>query len=358
MSTGSVHALALPYLEQHPPVGRLRLLFGDVRIDVHSNSGELLEKLGGYFQSFLASGGEPDIEVTAIQRPVLDLGLDYTVKQPEPGKTKIKEEYLDLDDGRIIRKRLTGMVFFLAGDTQAAMGPCIENDNQVINFINNRFIERLIKRGSLLFHASGVALRGKGLNMAGFAGMGKSTLALNIMCQGTDFVSNDRVMVEPSDGGLMMHGVPKMPRVNPGTVLHNESLRPVIPEAERERFEQLPPEQLWDLEHKYDALIEECFGEDKFTLSCPMRALVLLNWQRDGSTLRIKEVDLSERRDLMPAFMKELGLFFEWDERTRHRDMSDNAYIQLLRDCPVFELSGGVDFDKAADFCVDFLKKA
>ena len=65
--------------------------------------------------------------------------------------------------------------------THAAVGPCLANDNQIVNFINNRLIEVRLRAGDLLFHAAGVARNGRGLALAGFSGAGKSTLALAIM---------------------------------------------------------------------------------------------------------------------------------------------------------------------------------
>ncbi|EPR34395.1 hypothetical protein dsat_0043 [Alkalidesulfovibrio alkalitolerans DSM 16529] len=350
-----VAALAEKFLREAPLTQQLGLRFGDTRIDVRSNSAALVAKLRDYYRDFLGEGGIADIEVAAIEREAVDIGLPLAPKTPEPGKRKIKEEFLDLPDGRVVRKRLTGLVCLFGGGLNLIVGPCIANDNQIVNFINNRYIERLIKRGCLLFHASGVAVGEQGLTLAGFAGMGKSTLALHIMRHGTDFVSNDRMMVERDTEGLVMHGLPKMPRVNPGTVLHNDSLGPVIPADERERFLAMPAEELWDLEHKYDAFIDECFGPDRFRIRCRMKALVLLNWRREKAPLSIARVDLTARRDLMPAFMKELGLFFEMDAETRGRDMSEGAYLAMLGDCPVYELSGGVDFEAAAVFCKNLL---
>jgi len=360
MKNPTVKGLAAPFLWAHPASRFLCLRFGGASVLVRSNSKELTDKLAAYYRDFLdpaSTACEPaDIEVTALELPEVDLGLPLAPKPPEPGKKRIKEEFLDLPDGRVVRKRLTGMVYLFGQGVQLALGPCLANDNQVVNFINNRYIERLIKDDSLLFHASGVARGDKGLCLAGFAGMGKSTLALAVMRHGTDFVSNDRVMVERTETGLVMHGLPKMPRVNPGTVLANPNLAPVIPAGERARFEAMPPAELWDLEHKYDAFIDECFGPDKFRLSCPMAALVLLNWRREQIPMTAARIDIRERRDLMPAFMKELGLFFEMDEATRGRDFSEEAYLARLEGCPVYELSGGVDFEAAARFCLDLLR--
>jgi HprK-related kinase B len=342
-------------LKAQPAVHKVPLQFGGVRLDVHTNSVQLQDKLLSYYRDFTAANHKPIIEVTAIETAPLDVDVPLIVKKPDPGKTKIKEEYADLSDGRIVRKRLTGMVFVFGGNRHVALGPCVSNDNQVVNFINNRFIEFLIKGGCLLFHAAGIAWKGRGLAISGFSGTGKSTLALHIMRSGTDFISNDRVLVEQSVQQLTMYGVAKMPRVNPGTVLNNNLLRAVIPAAERRKFEALPTDELWDLEHKYDAFIDQCFGREKFKLSCPMAGLVVLNWKRMNAPCEVHKVDLQRRRDLLPAFMKSVGLFFEMDDPAHQLDFSEAAYLDLLKDSPVLEISGGVDFEAASAACLDFL---
>lgn len=356
-SPKTVADLARSFLTGRSADEVLSLRLGDLGVTVRTNSPELKAKLADYFRDFLDVAGGAPAETTIIalemEPPKLDLPL--AEKAPEPGKSKVKEEFADLSDGRIVRKRLTGMVFCFGGELHLALGPCLANHNQVVNFVNNRYIEHLVKRGALLFHAAGVAVGGAGLALAGFSGMGKSTLALHVMQLGADFVSNDRLMVERAGGRLTMHGVAKMPRVNPGTVLHNPSLAPVIPDEEREGFEELSPDELWTLEHKYDAFIDECFGPGRFRLISPMAGLVLLNWRRDAGPLVARRVNLAQRPDLLPAFMKSVGLFFEMDARMSGRDFSEAAYLNLLDGCPVLELSGGVDFEAAARACLEFL---
>ena len=356
MSSPTMDDIVSENLKAQPAKHRVRLEFGGVRLDVLTNSAPLQDKLLAYYRDFMARDHEPIIEITAIDTTPPDIPIQLTIKEPDPGKTKIKEAYADLADGRIVKKELTGMVFVFGGDRHVAMGPCVSNDNQVVNFINNRFIEFLIKGGCLLFHAAGISFKGRGLVISGFSGTGKSTLALHIMRSGTDFISNDRVLVERAVGQLTMYGVPKMPRVNPGTVLHNNCLRSVIPADERSDFETLPSDELWDLEHKYDAFIDECFGSGKFKLSCPMAGLVVLNWQRIEAPCQVHRVDLNKRRDLLPAFMKSVGLFFEMDDSAYGLDFSEEAYVELLKKCPVLELTGGIDFEAASTACLDFLE--
>lgn len=346
-----------PVLDANPPQFSLGLKFVNDRIDVRSNSEELIGMLRTYYRDFLGEGGEPVFTINALQTEPKKFDLEYTVKQPEPGKTSLKEEYKDFPDGRVVHKLKTDMVFFFGDHGRFAVGPCIANDAQVVNFINNSFIELVIKRGALLFHAAGVAKNNKGFCMVGFSGAGKSTLALEIMRHDTDFISNDRVMVHRESEKLIMTGVAKMPRVNPGTVIHNQSLWPVMTEQERLSFEKLPQSELWDLEHKYDAFIDQCYGQGKFKLQSEMRGLVILNWKRNDAPLQHSLVDLRERRDLMPAFMKSVGLFFEMDDPAADLDFSEEHYLELLGDCPVVEFTGGVDFHAAGQICLKYLEE-
>jgi HprK-related kinase B len=345
-------------LAAHPATLTLKLRFGDAAIAVHTNARSLYDKLARYYADFAGDDAPADIEVTAIECPAPVLDLPFATKEREPGKTKIKEQFVDYADGRVVRKLLTGMIFAFGGGRNYAFGPCTDNDNQVVNFINNRFIERVIRQGSLLFHAAGVADAGRGLVMSGFSGAGKSTLALRIMARGTDFVSNDRIMVRRDAGGLTMYGIPKMPRVNPGTVLFDDHLASVMSEEDRRRFSALPQSELWDLEHKYDAMIDDCYGPGRFRLQCPMLGLVILTWKRTGEPMRAARADLRQRRDLLPAFMKDVGLFFESDGpgQAGAAPTADD-YLALLADCPVLEISGGVDFEGAAGACLDFLRQ-
>jgi HprK-related kinase B len=356
--SGSFTDQAAPLLAANPATLSLSLRFGQAAILVRTNSQALYDKLARYYADFPGDGSTPDIEVTAIECPPPVFDLPYATKEREPGKTKIKEEYVDYPDGRVVRKLLTGLVFCFGGGRNYAFGPCADNDNQVVNFINNRFIERVIRQGALLFHAAGVAEAGRGLVMSGFSGAGKSTLALRIMARGTDFVSNDRIMVRRDGEALTMFGIPKMPRVNPGTVLFDDHLGSVMSEEDRRRFSALPAAELWDLEHKYDAMIDDCYGPGRFRLHSAMAGLVILTWKRTGEPMRTAQVDLRQRRDLLPAFMKDVGLFFESDGPGQAgAEATADDYLALLGDCPVLEISGGVDFEAAADACLAFLRQ-
>jgi HprK-related kinase B len=330
---------------------QLHLRFGDVVIEVVTNASSLVDKLKNYFGVFVIMGTNPDMRVIAIEDRSHSCSYDLCIKQPDPGKSKVKEEFFDLYDGRIVKKRLTGMFFYFGKGHNVAIGPCTEQSNQVINFINNRYIQWRLNRGCLLGHAAAVLLNDSGIAIAGFSSAGKSTLALHIMSRGATFVSNDRLLIWKADSGLAMSGVAKLPRINPGTVLHNKDLRQVIPVDELSAFEQVPKDELWNLENKYDVFIDNVFGTNRFQLTAKIHLLIILNWERSDSPCSVREVDICKREDLLEAFIKSPGLFYEPELDNYERYFSPQSYIEHLCRCRIFEFTGGIDFDFAAHSC-------
>jgi len=323
---------------------RIQVRLNHLIVEIRMNQKKLGNTLTKYFHEFLSTNGKPDIIVHCYESDVLDWGIDYTEKEPDPGKARIKEEYADIDGFRIVRKRLTGMLFAFNDKFHLAVGPCEQNSNQVINFVNNRYIQWMLRHESLLLHAAGVRLGDKGLALCGFAGMGKSTLALHLLGAGFDFVSNDRLMINKTGIGLQMYGLVKYPRINPGTILNNPLLHSYISSSEKETLLKMPDEELRKLENKYDVIIEDIYGSNRFHISSGMFGLVILNWNWTKSDPIVTQVDLHKRRDLLPSFMKSPGLFYL--PGVEDKPFDEESYLDVLDNCLVFEITGGVDFQE------------
>jgi HprK-related kinase B len=340
----------------YPVVYRTCLRFGDCTVGISTNVKKMNDYLEDYFEPFITQILHPDIELTAHEAESPEFETSFTLKEPDPGKIRIKEEYVELFQGRIVRKRLTGMVFVFGDGENLAVGPCMANLNQVVNFVNNRYIEWLLcKNGGLLGHASGVVKGNGGLAIAGFAGAGKSTLALHLMRKGLKFASNDRIIIEKNGNNLVMNGVAKLPRINPGTALTNPNLTGILSSSEKAKFSDLPMDELWNLEHKYDVPIDEYFGPSSFITRARMSGLIILNWKHNNSPFLYQEVNLKERKDLLPAFMKSTGLFFLPHEICNMPETSPESYMDFLSLCRAWEFSGSIDFDAGIEACLAVL---
>jgi HprK-related kinase B len=88
-----------------------------------------------------------------------------------------------------------------------------------------------------------------------------------------------------------------------------------------------------------------------------MHGLLVLNWKRGGGDCRIRMVKAMDRPDLLPAFMKPAGLFYlPPDGAEDWCDPGPEQYARLLSRCDLVEITGGVDFLRAAEFCMEYLR--
>jgi HprK-related kinase B len=328
-----------------------RFRFADRVVEVCFNHLELKEKIDRYYQHFKAPDHIGSIQhfVIALHDVDIPLNLKLETKPPEPGKQNTKEEYVEEGERRIVRKIKTQVKFFYERDRFTASGPLLENDNQLVNFINNIFMGSMLKdREAQLFHAAALCHNNKGMGMAGPSGMGKSTLCLNILGEGYHLVSNDRLMVHHDEQGLGMCGVPKYPRINPGTILNHPKLVDMWTPEQREHYRSIPNKELWDLEEKYDGMIEEHYPGSHFQLESSMEYFVIINWERHSpSPFQLKEISLRQHRHLLPHIMKGPGVVvpgFRYDQDP----LQEEPYLELMDRCTVFELSGGLDFSGAS----------
>lgn len=344
-------------LEQAAPATeRLALAFGGERIDVVSSSRPLIDQLARYFAAFDGGGHDrpADLVVRAHQMAPPELGLAYREWPREPGKRLGKEAFCDLADGRAVLKIRTGMQFLVGPGLRVACGDCLANPNQVVNFIDFQYMAWLMNQGLALCHAAGVTRAGRGLGLAGLAGGGKSTLALHLISAGFRFTSNDRLLVGPRADGHVMKGIPKHPRINPGTALANPDLVSILSPARRRALEQLPRDALWSLEEKYDAEIDRLFGPGRIAMEAPLDAFLVLAWShRDPAPPRFTRIDLETRPDLLEAIMKAPGPFFlpdagPWPQGYEPPDAS--FYLERMRGLPVWVAEGGVEFARGVEF--------
>ncbi len=352
---GPVEARIDGLLAATPPDRDVELDVSGVRIVVRTNSGSLASQLRSYYASFAAAPALPfidsDLEIAVLEANEPSLGVRLREQPAEPGKHRVKEAVAELPDGRIVRKLRTGMQFLLAGRRYVAVGPATTHLNQVVNFVNNLYIGIRLSQGCLLGHAAGLVFEERGVAIAGKAGAGKSTMALRLMNRGATFVSNDRLMLHCDGAMARMLGVPKYPRVNPGTVLGNPRLHHLLDDRVRERLNALSDDALWWLEDKLDVPVEEIYGVARFKLEAKLDLLMVMTWSLDGECpCRVEFASPERRRTLIGHLMKNPGLFASHLLPVSASDRPEEGrYDEVLRGVPILEASGRIDFERAAE---------
>ena len=183
----------------------LTLVTGEFCLRLRSNSSQLISQLAEYFSHVVTTESrQADVEVIAIERQAPDLPIDFIDWKREPGKTGRKDSYFDFAGGRLLRKVRTGMVFLQSARQLIAAGPCLQYDNQLINFINSQYMNWLQQNGWLICHAAGIVHNNRCMAMAGLSGGGKSTLMLNLLERDDiNYLTNDRLYIRKAGASLL-----------------------------------------------------------------------------------------------------------------------------------------------------------
>lgn len=340
---------------------KLTLNFGPLKVQVHSNASGILEELKSYYKSYaFVFSEEQTIDVYAVEAAEITDSIEWQEVPREAGKQGRKEGYVDSFsdkgefEGRWIKKFKTGMVMLQRIEKPVAIGPCLENMAQIINFINNQFLNLHIRQGFLLGHASGFSVNGEVTAIAASSGGGKSTLMLRCLeDESRQFVTNDRILMRHTNEGVEAVGVAKLPRVNPGTLLHSHKnrLRHILTQDRQQQLLEMAPEDLWELEEKYDVQIEDEYGAGRVGLTGQLKRLIMLDWSfSSNEETRIEAVNLDKEPNAIEGLRKRPGPFYQ-DSAGEFADLtacdSTETYCQGLEGVKVYRLTGGIDFDKA-----------
>jgi HprK-related kinase B len=321
----------------------LGLAVNSVELEATTNDPEVCEGLRRYYAPWVAPVSWPAARVRLIQGRVAPPGRFQDLVRTD-GK-RVKEAVQDVDGGRLILKRATGVVMGLWPDHAFAVGDLRANLNQAINLVNACYAKIVLDRGYALLHASAVSRKGQAVVLAGTPGAGKSSAALHLVEAGFHFVSNDRVLARPHADRIEAWGYPKQPRVNPGTLLGHPRLSRLLTADERAALESMDRERLWNLESKRDVDLDAIYGPGTMDLCAEARALVLLCWRRSGSGFSIERLGADTALERLPIFRKDLGAFdLDRAPATPPTPAELAGYRALLSAIPVFEVTGRVDF--------------
>ncbi len=339
----------------------LPLTFNGLTIRVLADHPAILDHLEVYYAGLTASGllpkevhtlDQPELPVWLLDQQADTSGREWTaVTRAKTSALGLKEAYVDTPQGRWIHKVRTGMVLFQSLTAPAAIGELNKHSSQVINFINNQFLNHHQRHGYLLGHASAFDIDGNVTAIAASSGGGKSTLMLKALeTAKARFLSNDRILFKPENDQVSVIGVAKHPRVNPGTLINSPRLSDILPTEERDRFTGMPKSQLWDIEQKYDVLIPNAYGEGKTALSGTLKHLILLDWALDATApTALSSVDIPQTPEALDGLRKSPGPFFQHVDGHFPPEQAQSAkvYAEHLERVEVLRLTDAIDFERA-----------
>lgn len=334
--------------EPRPVTARIELRFLACTVAVETDSLRLAARLESYFAPYLSPGGAPaDVELRALaETPVYDAAR-MRPWRPSPGR-RLKERSYDTEDGvRFILKDRTGMLIVLGGAEKRIAGDVEAHANQVINLIGTLFGLSLLDQGYVMVHASAVVGRRdrRALVFLGNSGSGKSSVALRLVERGGfDFLSNDRVLMRAGAVDVDAAGLPKQPRVNPGTLLASKALARLLPRARRRLYSALPPAELWQYEEKTDVDVERDLGA-RSLLSATLGRIYALQWRADDEGLGERALDPDAAVAALLGTAKDFG---PYDLRAPRPAPAD-AFRRIAGLVPVIAVSGRRDPAVLAD---------
>lgn len=336
---------------------KIYLAIGGFTLTIVSNSARLLNNLKIYFADTLNPLAQSDYQLIALESKSLALDLPFVDWTREAGKVGRKDAYYDLDGARLVRKVRTGMLFLQSETLRVAVGPCVECESQLINFINTQYMTWLQRRDWIICHAAGLVHAQTGIAIAGLSGCGKSTLMLHLMNHpDSAYVSNDRLFIKHKNQQTQMKGIPKFPRINPGTIVDNPRLHALLDSAELARYQSITQDELWNIEAKLDVPIKQIYGHQQTLSSHPLAYFIVLHWHHQSTQkLKIQMVNPKDDPAVLKALMKPSGPFYQFSDGAFQQDSVDfklEMYLAALEGVKVYQVSGQIDFQQMATICL------
>lgn len=310
---------------------------GHVKINLGSNHPKLLDHLYSYFQYIVC-----DTKDTCEEIRITILSFDQ--KEPLPfvypqdsqvflgGSNAKYFSYRDLlitefpSLGKVVINKATGK--FL-GFTYASQ--LLASDTNLEDFLHPLW-ELFRHYGLYSYHSGAICYNESGLLIAGKSGRGKTTLTVDLISHGFEFLSDDRCLLRKADNGIEIIGFGEPIRIYPPNVTHIEEL----------------------------SYFKDYGGKSKFPLSvatvypelirrhCPLRGIIFPSWS-PGEKTRLEPITtIQALLELLPLSM----VCFDANTSRGHFDFN----YQLVSEFPSVVLKMGDDKEHWYTLVIDFLK--
>lgn len=336
---------------RHPAPFPVRFHVGDVTLDIFASTDKIAEEISAYYRPFEDEPGASAVRESALTISVIEaeparIRGTGRLRRGRAGAGRVKEIVHEIPGGRIIEKVSSGLTVFVGNREWIVLGRAAEQVNPVINVINAAYMRAWRRRGLAILHASAVSWGGSAVAIMGAPGAGKSTAALWCMEEGAEYVSNDRLLVGPLPEAKVL-GVPKHPRVNPGTRFTHPRLFTHMTPEERNRLENLPLKELVDLEEKQDVVIESCYGPGRLKIPTRLAGWAFLDWRVGTGAWTASVIPFSALRPWAGDIVRGIDPYGSSEETAGPDDLFNEMTSRLSR-VPGLRISGKADFPALA----------
>ena len=331
----------------YPPDAQVGMRIVDVPLTLHTNEPRLLASLRDYFAPYLAERPAVDARRVYVMQgePIYDAARLRDVSRAA-GKS-VKEAFYDTADARIVVKRRTGVAIYVAEPDHYVVGDLVTNFNQAVNAVMMVFAKAMLQRSFVMLHASAVLGETGGIAFASPSGSGKSTMALALVEYHYQFVTNDRLFVRRVNGlSADMVGVPKRPRVNPGTLFRLPRLAALATIEERSRYASLRAEELWTVEQKHDVDVDAIYGPGTVHLQGRLNAIYLLHWSPVEQGWNVRSLGAAERRAALGQLVKRVTVYDVVSPQA-----GESRAVNAIADAvSMYAVAGRADVGRLTDF--------
>ena len=180
---------------------------------------------------------------------------------------------------------------------------------------------------------------GDAIVFLGNSGSGKSSLALQLIEHGGyEFLSNDRVLMRAQKDRIVRRRTAEEAAREPGHAAGQRVASRLVPRPRRQVYEQLPREELWQLEEKTDVDVQEHLGA-RSHLQAPLGRIYSLEWRPGGSGLEQRDLDPEAALAALHVTAKDFG---PYDLRGVERD-APRQYGRIARVARFIGVTGRAD---------------
>lgn len=315
------------------------LRFDDWTAAISAEDAGVRRRVAEYFRPFvlarrsrLAPSALIEVGADAVKAPAIEL---------QRWDARGKDSFGDYKGQRFVRKNRTGVFMSGRDGVWRVSGDLRRNFPQLVNLIGTLYGISVLDRGASMLHASAAVRDGQAVAIVGESGTGKSSVMVRLLEHQFDYLTNDRLLLLPA-ATVASYGIPKLPRINPGTLLAGQATRALIAKTKLRNYERLTRAQMWRLEDKTDLDVRKTLGR-AWLLKAPLAVALILAW-RDDEGLQIERLEPGQALEAFRSAAKSFGAF---DSRLAGR--SDAALARTAEMVPVFRVTGRADPQALAD---------